>query len=246
MISTEGLYQFPLQMISGLIDLKMSGKWSEQGKNNIETDITWGMEMKAVPRKAMSGLADKWATLLNISEDIDYQERALQESLAELLDYESEEEKNTKEFIKDLEKTGIMANLDLAKRIPQTLVVSDIKLKFNDKLKTLYYNGTVDVIGFGGQKINKKLNAYIEYEFGKGLAQGRENDQLRFYLEIDDMNWVFFNLSGEVVRTSSTESSYVSDIRSESDKAKGKGIRSEVAEDSEVTDFIKKFRTRYN
>jgi len=246
LISTEGLYQFPLQMISGLIDLKMSGKWSEQGKNNIETDITWGMEMKAVPRKAMSGLADKWATLLNISEDIDYQERALQESLAELLDYESEEEKNTKEFIKDLEKTGIMANLDLAKRIPQTLVVSDIKLKFNDKLKTLYYNGTVDVIGFGGQKINKKLNAYIEYEFGKGLAQGRENDQLRFYLEIDDMNWVFFNLSGEVVRTSSTESSYVSDIRSESDKAKGKGIRAEVAEDSEVTDFIKKFRTRYN
>ena len=53
------------------------------------------------------------------------------------------------------------------------------------------------------------------------------------------------SISGEVIRTTSTDNSYQEVVSSEADKAKGKGIRCEKAEDGEVTEFIQQYRTRY-
>jgi hypothetical protein len=65
------------------------------------------------------------------------------------------------------------------------------------------------------------------------------------YIEIDDMNWVYFSISGEVIKTTSTSSAYQDAIRAEADKAKGKGNRCALAEEIDVTDFIQQFKTRH-
>jgi len=245
LITAEGFYEFPAQFTSGLLDLKVSGRWAEQGKNNITSNMLWAFDMKPMPRKAFENLADGFSTLFNLSQDLDYENRFLRECIAEVLDEKTPDEKNMKDFLTELENTGIASNVELAKRMPYSVVLSGIQYKFNDKLKTLYYDGETGVIGFGGKKVNKILNTYIEYEFGKGMAQGRENDKLRMYIEIDDMNWVYFSISGEVIRTTSTDYSYQEVVSSEADKAKGKGIRCEKAEDGEVTEFIQQYKTRY-
>lgn len=245
LISAEGFYDFPLQFTPGLLDIKVSGRWSEQGKNNITSNMLWAFDMKPMPKKAFENLADGFSTLFNLSQDLDYEDRFLRECIAEIVDENNSDERNMKAFVTELENTGIMSNVELAKRMPYSVVLSGIQYKFNDKLKTLYYDGETGVIGFGGKKVNKILNTYIEYEFGKGMAQGRENDKLRMYIEIDDMNWVYFSISGEVIRTTSTDYGYQESVSSEGEKAKGKGVRCEKAEDSEVTEFIQQYKTRY-
>lgn len=246
LIKSEGLFAFPAQFVNGLLDLRVSGRWNEQGKNMISTDMLWTLDLKPVPKKAMEELADGFSTLFNLSQDLDYEDRFLRECIAEMTDENSDTEKNMNAFVSQLETGGIMSNVELAKMIPQTLVLSGIKFNFNDKLKTLYYTGETGVIGLSGKKVNKILNTYIEYEFGKGLAQGRENDKMRIYIEIDDMNWVYFSISGEVIKTTSTDMSYQDAIRTEAEKAKGKGNRCELAEDGDVTEFIQQYRTRYS
>jgi len=245
LITSEGIYNFPYQFTQGLLDLKVSGRWAEQGKNNITSNMLWAFDMKPMPKKSFENLADGFSTLFNLSQDIEYEERFLMECIAEILDENSSDEKITKAFVSDLEKTGIISNVDLAKRMPYSVVLSGLKFTYNDKLKTLAYSGEAGLIGLGGKKVNKLLNTFIEYEFGKGVAQGRENDKIRLYIEIDDMNWVYFNISGEVIRTTSTEMSYQDVIRSDAEKAKGKGNRCELADDSEVTEFIQQFRNRH-
>lgn len=245
LISAEGSYNFPYQFVNGLVELKVSGRWAEQGKNNISTDMLWAFDFKPVPKKAIEALGEDFSTLFNLSLDLDYENRFTRECIAEILDENGSDERNTTAFVKELESGGIMSNIELAKRMPYTTTLTGIKFAFNDKLKTLAYSGETGVIGFGAKKVNKILNSYIEYEFGKGMAQGRENDKLRVYIEIDDMNWVYFSVSGEVIKTTSTSSAYQDAIRAEADKAKGKGNRCELAEDSDVTDFIQQFRTRH-
>lgn len=245
LISTEGSYNFPYQFVNGLVEMQVSGRWSEQGKNNITTDMLWAINFKPIPQKAIEGLGEDFSTLFNLSLDLDYESRFIKECIAEVLDESSDAEKNTKAFVAELESGGIMSNIELAKRMPFTTTLTGLKFAYNDKLKTLAHSGETGVIGFGAKKVNKTLNSYIEYEFGKGMAQGRENDKLRIYIEIDDMNWVYFSVSGEVIKTTSTSSVYQDAIRAEADKAKGKGNRCELAEDADVTDFIQQFKTRH-
>jgi hypothetical protein len=246
LITAEGAYSFPYQFVNGLAEIKVSGKWAEQGKNNISTDMLWAFDFKPIPKKAMEELADDFGTLFNLSLDLDYENRFTRECIAEILDENEAGEKNTTLFVKELESGGIMSNIELAKRMPYTTTMTGLKFAFNDKLKTLAYAGEAGVIGFGPRKVNKILNTYIEYEFGKGMAQGRENDKIRIYIEIDDMNWVYFAISGEVIKTTSTSSAYQDAIRAEADKAKGKGNRCELADDGDVTDFIQQFKTRHS
>lgn len=245
LITAEGIYNFPYQFVNGLAEVKVSGKWAEQGKNNISTDMLWAFDFKPVPKKAMEALSEEFSTLFNLSLDLDYENRFTRECISELLDANEPDEKNTTLFVKELESGGIMSNIELAKQIPFTTTLTGLKFAFNDKLKTLAYSGEAGVIGFGSKKVNKILNTYIEYEFGKGTAQGRENDKLRMYIEIDDMNWVYFSISGEVIKTTSTSSAYQDAIRAEADKAKGKGNRCALAEEIDVTDFIQQFKTRH-
>ncbi len=245
LISADGSFTFPFQFVNGLVELKVAGRWAEQGKNNISTDMLWALDFKPIPKKAIEDLGEDFSTLFNLSLDLDYEGRFVKECIAEILDDNSDNEKNTTAFVAELESGGIMSNIELAKRMPYTTTLTGLKFAFNDKLKTLAHSGETGIIGFGSKKVNKTLNSYVEYEFGKGMAQGRENDKLRIYIEIDDMNWVYFSVVGEVIRTTSTSSQYQDAIRGEAEKAKGKGNRCELAEDSEVTDFIQQFRTRH-
>ena len=207
--------------------------------------MLWALDFKPLPKKVIEDLGDDFSTLFNLSLDLDYESRFVKECIAEVLDDNVDNEKNTTAFVTELESGGIMSNVELAKRMPFTTTMTGLKFSFNDKLKTLAHSGETGIIGFGSKKVNKTLNSYVEYEFGKGMAQGRENDKLRIYIEIDDMNWVYFSVVGEVIRTTSTSSQYQDAIRGEAAKAKGKGNRCELAEDSEVTDFIQQFRTRH-
>lgn len=114
------------------------------------------------------------------------------------------DDKNRKAIVELLDSARaekILSNLNSEgkfKRIPKeldkTLVLTDIQLKWDKKLRSLLHDGPVGVLIFNGNQVNKAANAKIE------LNRKSSGDIITIYLEFDESHWYFFHYRNNVMQ----------------------------------------------
>lgn len=248
-ITSKGWLDFPDDFAKNTADLKIAGAWKDDlRRRELSTDLLMSIDFSVMEPELFKKLSETLLYLTASNPDVNYNDRAFQENLAEVLDRGREGDKETRKFIEEVQNAMVSTDIKLAKLIPSTLLLSGVDFNYSKEYKALYSDAEVGLLGIAGEPINKKVPAKIVYRFGRVGSEGEKlPDQMDIYLEVDDFNWVFFSFSGEVV---SVASSYYDDfnypLQAEIDKRKKEdGFRYELTNEEVVgqfrQDFIKKF-----
>ncbi len=123
----------------------------------------------------------------------------------------------------------------------QTLILSEVKLQWNQLTRTFRYHGDIAVVQAGNRQINKKVEAYIE------LTKRSSGDLLDIYLQPDSRNWYYIGYnpgSLQVVSTNHSFNQIVMDTK-ESERTvkarKGTGYIYSAAADRRAQLFLRRF-----
>ncbi|MFK7973020.1 MAG: hypothetical protein AB8F95_21800 [Bacteroidia bacterium] len=251
-ITTNGLFDFPKSFPKGTLDLMISGKWKEDLRNQkLSTNLMLAIDAPILPEGPYEKVAENMRFLTTSNPDVNFRLPSFQEIASELLDKDNEGDEETRDFVAEVEKEVITSDIKLARRLPVTLLLSNVDFKFSNEYRSLYTDADIGVIGMGGEVVNKEIPGKIVYSFGKVDDEGkRKPDKLEIYLEIDDYNWVFFRFEGEVLHVASSYyDDFIVPLQEEIDKRKKEeGFRFELVSESEVNtfkqEFIKKFIIR--
>lgn len=251
-ITTAGRLNIPFEWGRNTIDVTVAGTWKDDmGNREVSTELVGGFKFDCISKDAWQKLADKAKLITAINEDIDWENYAFREGMAELLDPNYKQpDKLMKEFLKEVENSVIYSDIKVARNLPYSLVLSNIRLKYDEDFKAFYHTGEVGIIGINGEPINKQAsnNSKIEYNIGRYTPAGvRLPDTLRMYLELDELNWVFFEYADQVMYTISSDfDGYNAQLRSELEKRKkNDGYRFELLDEARKDDFLQKFVNRY-
>lgn len=251
-ITTEGKIDVPFNWGRNTIDLTLAGSWKDDiGNREVSTQLVGAFKFDCISKDAWSKLADKAKLITAINDDIDWNSYEFREGMAELLDPNYRQpDKLMKEFVTQIQNSVIYSDIKVAKNLPYSLVLSDIRFRFDEDFKSFYHSGAVGLIGINGETINKMTgtNSKIEYNIGRFTPAGvRLPDTLRVYLELDEVNWIFFEYSSEVLNTASSDiDGYNAVLRGELEKRKkNEGYRFEMTDELKKDDFLQRFVNRY-
>jgi len=249
-ITSSGFLEFPYDFEDKTIGIKMAGDWKEDlRKRQLSTDLVMGIDMSAIPEEALAKLAQTFAYMTASSaKDIDFNQRSFLESAAELLDEESKTEKETQKLVQNVANSLVYTDIKMAEQLPFTLLISGVNFNYDRRLRTLYSDSEIGLIGINGNPINKKVNAKVVYKFGTISAEGvKQPDRLIVYMEVDPFNWVYFNFEDEVIYTiSSYYDEYNAIIQEEVDGNKSNdGFRVDLADEGEKVRFLQEFVQKY-
>lgn len=251
-ITSKGYLNFPYDFPEKTISIDMVGSWKEFiNTGEINTELILGIDMgDVIPEEQLSKLAENFLYLTTSNTDIDFNQISFLSDVSELLDKGSgNDDKNTRKFLKSVNNAMVYTDIKLANELPYTFLLSHVDFRYDEEERALYSDSEVGLIGINGNPINKKIASRIVYQFGDISPSGEKTpDELTLYLEIDDVNWIYFHIAGEVVRTSSYYyDDYNYKLQDLLDKQKGEpeGFRYEVTNEDEVNqfkqDFIKRF-----
>ncbi|MEM6262513.1 MAG: hypothetical protein AAGI38_08405, partial [Bacteroidota bacterium] len=248
-ITSHGLLNFPEDFAKNTIDLKFSGDWSDNlTRRQLSTSLIVGVGFSIMPEEPLKKVSDNLLYLTANNADIDFNRRAMQENIAELLDEGKTGDKETRRFIEDVRNAMVYTDIKLAKELPFTLLLSDVNFNYSREYKALYCNEDVGLLGLGGTPINKMVSARMVYKFGAIDGEGEKvPDRFDVYLEVDEFNWIFFRFSGEVVyTTSSYYDDYNVQLQLEIDKRKkAEGFRFELLPEDDVNKFKQEYVKKY-
>ena len=243
-ITSKGLLNFPYYFMDKTAEVKMAGAWKENiGDNRIQTDLVMGVDLSVIPEDALSQVVTQFHFFTVNKPDIDYLDRSLLENISEFLDEGKKGDKATRQFIEQVNEALVYTDINLGSLLPYTILLSGINFDFDQETGSLYSSGKTGLISLGGKAINKVINARVLYEIGRDDPyKDREFDKITVYLELDEFNWVFFSLNGEVVRTVSQYDDYNVPILEEMEKQKkgNGGFRFELASKDEAINFKRK------
>ena len=250
-ITTSGLLKLPYNFTKGTIEMGLAGTWRDDASSReVVTDLVGVFKLEAISKDAWTKLADRAKVVLPLNNDIDWTKYSLREGMAEFLDPNGGKPVNTLEFIAETEKSMAYTDIKVAKKLPYSLVLTDMPLRYDMDYKSLYGGGEIGIVGINSVPINKlsSSNSKIEYNIGKYTAAGMMlTDTLRIYLEFDEMNWVYFEFRGEVLYTASSDlDGYNAVLRSEIEKRKkNEGYRVELLDESAKDNFMTRYQERY-
>lgn len=248
-ITASGYLKFPFDFEDKTLMVKHSGAWTEDlDKREMSTNLVMGINMDILPEAQMEKLAETFGFVTMGSPNIDFNERPLQEALAELLDEDNKGEKETKKFVDNVKNSMVFTDIKVAEQLPFTLLLSGVNYKYDERDRTLYHDGAIGLIGIQGKPVNKQVNAKIVYEFGDLAADGeKSHDKLTIYLEIDEFNWVFFEFEEDELKTVSPYlDSYNVPLEEAIIKRKSdEGFHFEMARDDDKQQFIQDFIQRF-
>ena len=243
-ITSKGLINFPHYFMSKTAEVKMAGAWQENlVDNSIQTDVLLGIDLNVIPKDALQQVVTQFHFFTVNKPDIDYLDRSLLENISELLDEGKKDDKMTNQFIEQVNDALVYTDINLGALLPYTILLSGVNFQFDQETGSLYSSGKTGLISLGGKPINKIINARVLYEIGRDDPyKDREFDKITVYLELDEFNWVFFSLNGEVVRTVSQYDDYNVPILEEMEKQKkgNSGFRFELASKDEAINFKRK------
>ena len=113
-------------------------------------------------------------------------------------------EESAKMF-KDLSTTGSIKKLpdDLQK----TIVLSNLKLKWNTETRSYVSDGFIGVQSIGKQVVNKMVKGKVE------IVKKRGGDILNLYIEVDSQNWYFFSYTRNIMSVISANENFNKIIR---------------------------------
>jgi hypothetical protein len=251
-ITTVGKLKLPYNFAKSTIEMELAGKWRDDvDKKDVTSDLIGNFIFNCIPKEAWTKLSDKAKVVTAINTTIDWNAQAFREGLAEFLDpKETQEDKNMKEFIAQVEKSLTYNDIKPAKVVPGSLLLSGIGFRFDRELKSLWYSGEIGVLGINQEPINKLTtsNSKIEYTKGKITPTGVTNvDTLRIYLEFGEYDWVYFELSGDALYTISSDvDGYNAVLRAEREKRKkNEGYRFELSDEAAKDEYLTKFVNKY-
>ena len=251
-ITTAGKLNIPFNWNKNTIEVGMAGTWKDDmGNREVVTDLVGAFNFDCIPKDAWSKWAEKSQLVTAINEDLDWNSYALREGLSEFLDPNYRQpDKLMKGFLKEIEKSVIYNDIKVAKNLPYSLVLSGIQFRYDEDYKVFYHSGPVGIIGVNTGVVNKmsSTNTKIEYSIGKYTPAGvMRPDTLRMYLELDELNWIYFEYADNVLNTISTDlDGYNGVLRTALEKRKkNDGYRFELTDELAKDDFLQKFVTRY-
>ena len=243
-ITSKGLLNFPYYFMSKTAEVKMAGAWSENlADGSIQTDLLLGVDLNIIPKDALDQAVNEFHFVTVNKPDIDFLDRSLLENISEFLDEGKKDDKATRQFIEQVNDALVYTDIDLGALLPYTILLSGVNFQFDQESGSLYSSGKAGLISLGAKPINKIVNARVLYEVGKDDPyKDREFDKISFYLELDEFNWVYFSLNGEVVRTVAQYDLYNMPIMEEMEKQKkgNAGFRFELASREEAITFKRK------
>ncbi|MCI4671177.1 MAG: hypothetical protein MRZ79_23765 [Bacteroidia bacterium] len=249
-ITSKGFLKFPYNFEDKTVSIKMAGEWKENlKKRTLNTDLVMGINMGVLPDEALSKLVDAiaYATATQ-NKDIDFNQRSFLESAAELLDEENKIERETQKLVQNVSNSMVYTDIKMAEQLPYTLLLSGVNFNYDRRLRTLYSDAELGLIGINGRPINKVVRGKVVYKFGKVTAEGdSEPDKLTIYLQADEFNWVYFSFEDQIIYTvSSYYDEYNAIIQQEFEKLKTKeGFHFELEDNDRVAEFNQEFIKKY-
>lgn len=250
-ITTQGLLDFPFNFVKNTIEAEFSGSWrDDMGNNEVKAELVMALNWKIVPKEAWAKLVEKFRLQTTANDNIEFTNQLLTFSLAELLDKGGKKEEKTNEFIKGVQNSVIYNDIKVAKDLPYSLVLTNVRFTYDPEYKSLYANGDVGIVGMNGEWINKmsSTNTKIEYNIGKVTPTGVPlSDTLRIYLEADEFTSVYMEYYQDVLNTWSTDEVGFNQILKDeiAKRKKEDGFRFNVVTDYEKNEFISRFINRY-
>ena len=248
LVTAEGYIAYGFAFMRNTTTVAWAGSWTEdKNDKKITTDLVHGINYSCIPKEAWSKLSDQFKLTTALNDNVDFSNRKLLESIAELYD-DTKDERKIKAFAKDLENVLVYSDIKIAKDLPYSLLLSGVDYSYSSQYKSLYANGEIGLIGMNGEPINKMVNAKIEYNMGKiGVKGLPASDTLYVYLEVDELTWVYFKFTDDVVETWSSDLlGYNSILATEQGKRKKEeGYRFVTVTDDEKEGFLNRFVNRY-
>ncbi|MCX2744870.1 hypothetical protein OO013_13390 [Mangrovivirga sp. M17] len=122
------------------------------------------------------------------------------------------------------------------------IFLTNLNMKWDNDNKAWYNNGTVGVSHLGRQDVNTLINGFVEF---KKDPDG--NESFNVFAQLTPGHWFFFQYEEGVLLMLSSDDKINAEIKERSEKnSKKMGAYTQtIAELSEVTDFIDRFRKDY-
>lgn len=109
-------------------------------------------------------------------------------------------EEEAKRFTFELNSFGSSRNIPDA--LNKSLVIADVKLSYHPETRSFISEGKIGIGMVGGQSVNKYFDGNLE------IVRKRSGDIIQLYIEIDRRNWYFFNHTGNLMQTISSQTDY--------------------------------------
>jgi hypothetical protein len=255
-VTTSGLLNLPYNWERNTIQMAIAGRWREDRKaREVRAEVVGTFNFTCIPKEAWTKFYDKARVATAISatgnNDIKWSEYALREGMAEFLDPKyNQKDENMDAFLAEVEKSTSFNDIKVAKKLPFSLVLSNINFRWDDEYRVLWANDAVGLIGVNGEGVNKMTasNTKIEYCIGKTTPAGAMlGDTLRIYLEFDENTWVFYEFKGGVLYTTSSGfDEYTAILAAEiAKRKKSEGYRFEMLPEEAKTEFLTRFVNRF-
>lgn len=249
-VKTHGLMTFPTGFLENTGSLEISGDWNEDKRNNtMTTNLVIGCDFGLIPKDPIKNTMEYFWLVTENNRYYDFQERKSISALSELLDPASPEETNTYAFLEEMRNAIVTKDLKLSEMLPYTVLLAGVDFNYDRNTRALYCKEPVALLGLQGQGLYKYMNAKILYEFVPKAPDGSEANYHRMtvYLAVDNFNYIYFCLDGNTLRTRSYADAYNYPLQTELAKKKQnlEGYHIEVAEEDEVSKYIKNFDFKY-
>ncbi len=82
----------------------------------------------------------------------------------------------------------------------KTIIISNVKLKWNMNTRSFRYNGEVGIVRLGDKQINKQAEVFIE------LSKRSSGDLLDIYFKLNDRKWYYFGYNPGSLQVTSSNS----------------------------------------
>ena len=251
-ITSKGYLDFPYDFLAKTVSMDMSGSWKESINNGeVSTDLLIGINIgEVIPSDQLDKIAENFLFLTTSNKDIDFNQISFLSDISELLDKGgSTNDRETRKFLKSVNNAMVYTDIKLASLLPYTFLLSNVNFHYNEDERALFSDSELGLIGINGKPINKMIDAKIVYQFGDISPSGEKTpDEITLYMEIDDVNWTYFHISGEEVRTfSGYYDDYNYRLQDVLDKQKGEqsGFHFNLASEDEVNEFLQSFIMRF-
>jgi hypothetical protein len=156
---------------------------------------------------------EKMAQTINQYPDvpvIDVEKTYIEQAFKEILGLEQSDK-----LISELSLSGKIRRLPA--ELQNTLVLGDVKFRFNQDTKTFQSKGKIGILSTYKEQVFKYVNGHIE------ITKKRSGDEIDIYLELDGGNWWYFNYSRGFMQVISSDEDFNSAIAEEKeDKRKVK------------------------
>ncbi len=248
-VSSSGFIDFPYKLNDKTVTIDLAGTWTDNvNEEAVSTDLLMSLNFDLIPEEPIEKVVENFRFLTTSNNDIDFLQKSFLSNVSEILDKNNNSDKETQKFEEIAKRAMVYTDIDLAERLGSTLLLSGVDFSYDEEEGVLYHNGELDLIGIQAKNINKKVNGLILYELGSASElEGTIPDILTIYLEVDEFNWIYFHIEGEIIKTFSTfYDDYNYPLQAEVDKRKkNEGPRFEMATEDEVDIFKQNLKSKY-